>query len=193
MRLSPPEFRAMNNPVRRLSQRRIEFPQFKALGLDATDKDVLEVGCGSGYGAVLLSTQGPRSYHGIDLMSEQIALTEQWGLPSASFSVMDASRLDAFATESFDVVVVFGILHHMPRWREALAEAHRVLRPAGQLFVEEPDMRAIQVWDRMLHWGHSPEAAFSLQELEEEIERVGFAIGASRRFRWVGWYRADRR
>ena len=79
MRLSPREFRAMNNPVRRLAQRRIEFPQFKALGLDAADKDVLEVGCGSSYGAVLLSAQEPRSCHGIDLMSEQIALT---GRPS---------------------------------------------------------------------------------------------------------------
>ena len=192
MRLSPREFRAMNNPVRRLVQRRIEFPQFQALGLDAADKDVLEVGCGSGYGAVLLSTQGPHSYHGIDLMSEQIALTERWALPSASFSVMDASRLDAFAAESFDLAVVFGILHHIPRWRETLAEAHRVLRPTGQLFIEEPDMRAIRVWDRVLHWGHPHEAAFSLEHLEEELERLGFAIGASRRFRWFGWYRADR-
>jgi ubiquinone/menaquinone biosynthesis C-methylase UbiE len=183
----------MNNPVRRLIQRRIELPQFEALGLDAAGKDVLEVGCGSGYGAVLLSTQGPRSYHGIDLMSEQIALTEGWALPTASFSVMDASRLDAFATESFDLAVVFGILHHIPRWREALAEAHRVLRPTGQLFIEEPDMRAIRVWDRVLHWGHPQEAAFSREHVEEELERLGFTIGASRRLPWFGWYRADRR
>jgi SAM-dependent methyltransferase len=193
MQLSPREFRAMNNPLRRLAQRHIEFPQFEALGLDTANKDVLEVGCGSGYGAVLLSAQGPRSYHGIDLMPEQIALTGRWGLPATRFSVMDASRLDAFATASFDLAVVFGILHHIPRWREALGEAHRVLRPGGQLFIEEPDMRAIRVWDRVLHWGHPQEAAFSLEHLEEQLERLGFAIGASRRFRWFGWYRADRR
>ena len=50
MRLTDREFRGMNNAVRRFFQRRLEFPVFRWLGLTAQDQDVLEIGCGSGYG-----------------------------------------------------------------------------------------------------------------------------------------------
>jgi ubiquinone/menaquinone biosynthesis C-methylase UbiE len=44
----------------------------------------------------------------------------------------DARRLP-FATKSLDVAVMVSMLHLVPRWREALAEAKRVLRPGGML------------------------------------------------------------
>ena len=46
MRLADSEFRAMNNPIRRFLQRRVEFPMFCRMGLSAAGKDVLEIGSG---------------------------------------------------------------------------------------------------------------------------------------------------
>ena len=46
MKLSQREFDAMNNPIRRWLQRMIEYPNFKRMGLQTTDLDVLEIGCG---------------------------------------------------------------------------------------------------------------------------------------------------
>ena len=192
MRLSLQEFRAMNNPFRRLLQKHIEYPRFLSMGLDTHDKDVLEIGCGSGYGAVLLNRQNPRSYYGIDLMPEQIALTSHWGVPKAQFSVMDATQLEPFQEESFDVVVIFGILHHIPRWRDVLAEVHRVLRRGGQLFIEEPDISMLRVWERIFRWGHDAEAAFSFAQLEQEMSKVGFSVVSRWSLRWFGWFRADK-
>jgi hypothetical protein len=60
MRLSSQEFKAMNNTVRRFVQRTVEFPIFNSLGLTGEHWDILEIGCGSGYGAVLLSTLHPK-------------------------------------------------------------------------------------------------------------------------------------
>ena len=142
MRLSDREFRAMNNPVRRFFQRRIEFPTFRRMGLEAGGKDVLEIGCGSGYGAVLLSRQKPRSYVGIDLMPEQIELARRVELADAAFETMDATDLSVFADSSKDLVVIFGILHHIPRWSQVVQECRRVLR-AGELPIRLSDAAAV--------------------------------------------------
>jgi len=167
----------MNNPVRRFFQRRIEFPVFKRLGLREEGLDILEIGCGSGYGAVLLGRLEPRSYLGIDIMPEQIELARtQWDLPGAEFLVMDAADMNAFDAESRDAVVIFDILHHIPRWRDVIRECHRVLRPGGKMYLEEPAGTAVRLWDMVFKWNHPKEAMFSLRDLEEHLREVGFTI-----------------
>ncbi len=180
MRLTDSEFRGMNTGIRRFFQRRLEYPVFRWLGLDGKNRDILEVGCGSGYGAVLLMQLEPRSYLGIDLMPEMIALAKQRNLPRSEFLVMDAADLSPIADASKDVVVIFGILHHIPAWREVVRECCRVLRPGGMLFVEEPMARTILVWDAVFHWNHPREALFSRTELESHLASIGFSLHGRR-------------
>jgi SAM-dependent methyltransferase len=68
------------------------------------------------------------------------------------------------------------ILHHIPQWRDVIRECHRVLRAGGRLFLEEPDGAAIRLWDKVFHWNHPREAAFSQNELEEHLKASGFVI-----------------
>jgi len=167
----------MNNPLRRFFQRRLEFPVFKWLGLKEENQDVLEIGCGSGYGAVLLSRRNPKSYVGIDLMPEMIDLAKkQPGLENAEFLVMDAGDMSPFPNESKDIVVIFDILHHIPKWREVIGECHRVLRAGGKMFLEEPSATAVRLWDSVFHWNHPEEALFSRRELEAHLSEVGLAV-----------------
>ena len=107
MKLSDIEFKAMNNPLRRFIQKHLEFRNFRSLGLVDKNMNILEIGCGSGYGAVLLSTLQPKSYIGIDLMPEQISLTGQWRLPGYEFKTMDASDMRDIASQSRDIIVIF--------------------------------------------------------------------------------------
>jgi len=162
--------------MRRLLQRRIEFPVFRWLGLNGEGLDILEVGCGSGYGAVLLSRLKPKSYVGIDLMPEMIALAQQRNISNAEFIVMDAAQITPILDASKDMVVIFDILHHIPKWREVLAECYRVLRPGGKLFLEEPSRTAVGVWDFFFDWGHPKDAMFAWRELEARLNEVGFTV-----------------
>jgi SAM-dependent methyltransferase len=177
MRLTDREFWGMNNAVRRLFQRRLEYPVFRWLGLTDESQDILEIGCGSGYGAVLLSRLRPRSYIGIDLMPEMVELAKrQPNLPNAEFRVMDAADLSSIPDASKDTVVIFGILHHIPKWREVLRECHRVLRGEGRVFLEEPNGAAVKLWDSIFHWGHPEEGQFSWRDFEDHLTQIDFAI-----------------
>ncbi len=176
-RLCDAELRAVNGSLRRFLQRRIEFPIFRWLGLNRPDLDILEVGCGSGYGAVLLSRLQPKSYVGLDLMPEMIDLAlKRTDVPHADFRLMDAADMRQIADASKDAVVIFNILHHIPRWREVLSECGRVLRPGGAIFLEEPSAAATRVWDSFVKWGHPKDAMFTWQELEARLHDVGFTI-----------------
>jgi len=74
MKLSDTEFRAMNTWWRRWGHQHFELPLFQHLGLDVKDKEVLEIGCGNGYGGYLLNQLQPKSYVGLDVMEEQIEI-----------------------------------------------------------------------------------------------------------------------
>jgi ubiquinone/menaquinone biosynthesis C-methylase UbiE len=163
----------MNNPGRQALQRWVEFPLFKRLGLNVCGRDVLEVGCGSGFGAWLLLSQKPASYAGLDFMPEQIELARK-RLPDQNFFVGDAASMKEIPDASKDVVVIFGVLHHIPNWKEAVDECRRVLRPGGEIFVEEPDRALVDWAERIWDLGHP--IKFSLKEFEAYLNQAGFKM-----------------
>ena len=190
-RLSERELKAMNTGFRRWLQRVYEFPTFKAFDVPVQGLDVLEIGCGTGYGAQFLLGLGPKSYVGIDLMPEQIALARKRELPAAEFHLQDATDLSRFGDASKDAIIIFGVLHHIPTWRLVIREAARVLRPGGWLYVEEPDGAFLLAWERVFHWGH-PDEMLTLRELRGELATKGFAIRRKRHLFGFGIYAAQK-
>lgn len=174
MKLSDIEFRAMNTWWRKWGHRYFELPMFQRMGLDVTDKDVLEIGCGNGYGGYLLNQLKPRSYIGLDVMEEQIEIAKR-NHPQLEFLVQDAADLSRFAKASRDVVVIFGVLHHIPEWRRVIDEISRVLKPGGDLFLEEPRGLDVRFFDLFFRWGH-PDTDFGLKALERHLRSRGFTI-----------------
>jgi cyclopropane fatty-acyl-phospholipid synthase-like methyltransferase len=157
--------------------------------------DVLELGCGSGPAAAVLSAG--RRYVGVDLSRVQLSIARR-RVPHATFVRGDFTSMD-FRSASFDGVVAFYVFMHVPR--EELAptfeRAFGWLRPGGRLMltlsagdnedVIEPDWLGVP----MFFAGFTPETnerllretGFHLEisEVREEVEaRYGLA-----RFHWV--------
>lgn len=172
MKLSDVEFRAMQSLWRKWGQTYFELPLFRYLGLNVKDKDVLEIGCGNGYGGYLLNQLGPKSYIGLDLMEEQVEIARR-KYSQYTYIVQDATDLSQFADASKDVVIIFGVLHHIPEWRKVLDEIARVLKPNGQLFLEEPRGVDVKFFDFLFRWGH-PDSDFGLKFVEEHLKSRGF-------------------
>lgn len=121
---------------------------------------------------------GPQKYVGIDLDSRMIKRARQkgQGLENAKFLQEDASSL-AFDNESFDLVVDFGIIHHIPNWQNALAEVHRTLKTNGEFLFEELSLEA---WEtgigrplrKILE--HPYDQMFRRQEFVDQLKNLGF-------------------
>lgn len=100
----------------------------------AAGKRVLEVGVGMGADLLRWVRAGARAV-GVDLTQRATTLTrerlDRAGL-AAGVAVADAECLP-FGDGAFDVVWSWGVLHHSPDPRRAVAEARRVLAPGGRL------------------------------------------------------------
>ena len=107
--------------------------------------------------------------------------------------VGDATSIDA-EDESYDAVFDFGIIHHVPCWRDALAEIYRVLVPGGRLYAEEMLARFIHhpVWRNLLD--HPMEDRFDAPTFARGLDEAGFAIHAQRELLGqAAWFVADKR
>ncbi len=192
-RLSREEFQAMNSLPRRLLQKHYELPRLERMGVRFNGKDVLEIGCGSGYGAILILRDKPRSYIGIDVMEEQIALARKRGIRNAEFRIEDAENMQSIEDASKDLIVIFGALHHMPEWRVVLSECHRVLRSGGEMYLEEPAGKMLELFDGLWpHWYHPKDGRFSLQELTKSLTNTCFRVIKISSFFGFGFYKAQR-
>ena len=180
MLLNSIEYWAMNNPIRGLIQKRLEAPRLKRLCNGRSDR-ILEIGCGQGVGArIICDLFSPQEYVGIDLDPKMVerARKKEHGLKNARFLQGDAAQLP-FMDSTFDLVIDFGIIHHIPNWRKALAELHRILRTNGEVFFEE---LSVETWERGIGkplkklLEHPYEEMFRLQDFVGELERLGFEV-----------------
>lgn len=125
-----------------------------ATTVELADRDVLDVGCGAGGLVRFMRSRGARvtgAECGAEMRRRAIAAD-----PDHADSYVDApGEALPFDDASFDVVVFSYSLHHVPidDIPTALAEAHRVVRPGGTVYVVEPavetpdDMVAVPVVD----------------------------------------------
>jgi ubiquinone/menaquinone biosynthesis C-methylase UbiE len=93
--------------------------------------EVLEVGCGTGLILEKLAGYAKRA-EGVDLSPGMLALARERGL-----SVREGSATELpFDDDSFDAVVSFKVLAHVPEIERALSEMARVCRPGGHVIAE---------------------------------------------------------
>ena len=109
--------------------------EFAASG---SGQKVLDVGCGFGYGSHLLYRAG-KNVTSIDRSAEAISYAKDH-YPGPKYLVGNAVPLE-FSNDSFDSVVSFEVMEHLAEPERLIAEAYRVLKPNGTLFVSTPNPR----------------------------------------------------
>jgi ubiquinone/menaquinone biosynthesis C-methylase UbiE len=142
----------------------------------------IDLGCGTG-----AFTRRLHAFHlqltGIDISSRCIGLAKQKAI-SETYAVGELTNLD-FETQSADIVVYSGVLHHISQRGErlrALQEGFRILRPNGRLFAYDPNKASPSMW--LYRSPQSPfysqvgktenEVLLSRQETLEELSSSGF-------------------
>lgn len=115
--------------------RRHEVVYLRLAGLVAA-KDVLEAGCGEGYGAHLLASHA-NSLHALDYDEYATGHVRAAypGVPVLRGNLVQLPYADA----SFDVVVSLQTIEHLWNQGAFIAECLRVLRPGGTIVVSTPN------------------------------------------------------
>jgi len=115
--------------------RRHEVVYLRLTGM-VKDKDVLEAGCGEGYGAHLLSGHA-KSLHALDY-DEYAAGHVRTTYPDVPVLRGNLVQLP-YADTSFDVVVSLQTIEHLWDQEAFMAECLRVLRPDGTIVISTPN------------------------------------------------------
>lgn len=98
---------------------------------------ILDVGCGVGYGAALLSRHGRRII-GVDLAPEALAVaTARYSLDGVAFLQANGEQLP-FRDGVFDGVTCFETIEHLRNPELHLAETARILKPDGVYIISTP-------------------------------------------------------
>ncbi len=136
---------------------------------------LLEIGCGEGGNLHHLATRAAGVLRvGVDFSPAKAAFARQ--ATGAQIAVADAGQLP-FADQSFDVLLIRDLLHHLPDRHRALSEAHRVLKPGGRLTLIEPNRRApLVLLQAALVPAERGLLASTVEHLRGELADAGFVI-----------------
>ncbi len=180
MKLNKLEFLAMNNPIRALIQEKYEIKILRVMTSIKDPQIALEIGCGNGNGTKLIKKYfSPRKIIGIDLDEKMIKIAANRNFDeSISYKVMDASKLD-FPDKYFDSIFDFGIIHHIPNWKDSLKEIKRVLKPGSELVLEDLSIASFskgigKLW-RILS-DHPYQFMYTPKQFTDFLNEIGFTI-----------------
>ena len=180
MKLNKIEFALMNNPIRAFIQKKHEIRVLRRMTPITNIGIALEIGCGNGYGTKLIKAYFcPSRIVAIDLDEKMIQLARRKNKDSSiQYHVMDASTL-SFTDRTFDAIFDFGIIHHIPNWKDCISEMHRVLKVNGEVILEEISIDTFstlpgRIWKPLLD--HPYNEMFTTAEFLESIAAAGFAL-----------------
>jgi SAM-dependent methyltransferase len=104
----------------------------------ARDRQVLDAGCGEGFGTVLLA-ETARRVTGIDYSSEAVAAAgAAYKRPNLEFRQLDVYKLPGLDLR-FDLITNFQVIEHLPDPAKFLTAVGSALKPNGVLMLTTPN------------------------------------------------------
>lgn len=106
----------------------------------ARGKRILDVACGSGYGAKMLAEAGAINVKAVDINKETIASAQQnYNHKNLEFICDSAESLATIPNGSIDLIVSFETIEHLTNYQEYLKNLKRVLTPGGLALISTPN------------------------------------------------------
>ena len=146
--------------------------------LDLKDARVLELGCGAAEKTRQIASGGADEVVAAEVDATQHAKNLQADVPAnVVFKAYGAEHIEE-EDASFDAVVMFKSLHHVPvqDMQRAMAEIARVLKPGGRAYISEPVFEGD--FNEVIRLFHDEEAVRSaaFEAVCESVEQGVFAL-----------------
>ena len=147
------------------------------------DRDILDVGCGTGRWLAHLSRSVPRSLHGVDLSPKMLCEAAAKHVPNAQLSIASCTELPA-PDASVDVLLASFVLSYVDDLRLVAKEFARVARPGCDLLLSDmhPKTATRLHWKRSFHKGGDefqlPAAHKKIPDILAAFMEAGFVARA---------------
>lgn len=134
----------------------------------AQNKNILEVGCNTGYGTQLLG-KVCRKITGVDLSTTALGVaTQKYAGDNVDYLQIDGQTLP-FVDDSFNLIISFQVIEHISNYDPYLAEIKRVLAPDGVVIFTTPNA-LIRLDPGMKPWNEFHVKEFNFNELRQLLE-----------------------
>lgn len=118
---------------------REHLARYKFAAAFVTDKIVLDVACGAGYGSYLLASAGAKKCIGIDISEEAVSFAKtNFHADNLEYQVGSATELSAL-TSPVDRVISFETIEHLDHSSLFLGQIANCLRPEGIAIISTPN------------------------------------------------------
>lgn len=158
----------------------------RVIRLVGRDKDVLELGCASGYMARVLSERQGCRVTGVESNARAAEKARQFCARVLESDLEDSEALRALEGQVFDVVVCADVLEHVRQPVELLGSLHRVLSEKGFVVASIPNIAHVSVIVELIRGrfeyrdegllDHTHVRFFTLESVYDCFERAGYEI-----------------
>lgn len=136
----------------------------------AAGRDVLDVGCNTGYGTMRFTTVARRVV-GVDVSPRAIEAAQHRAEAGRPEFVLGGGLDLPVPDHAFDLVTSFQVLEHVPDPIAFLRELARVTRPGGQIILATPNA-ATRLYPGMTPWNRFHVREYLAEELRELLTGV---------------------
>jgi ubiquinone/menaquinone biosynthesis C-methylase UbiE len=156
---------------------------FKYIDIGDENKNlmILDAGCGTGIFTGLLLKRYSDVY-GIDIHKRSITMCVN-NISKGKFFVSDLEQIGVMDGQ-FDVITMFGVLHHFKEHDKLISEIYRILKPHGKLIAFEKNMNNPLIW--LYRNSKSPfyskdgetenESPIRYHDIKEKLELYNFSV-----------------
>ncbi len=138
---------------------------------DCKDKKVLEIGCGGGLDSIEYAKNGAQVW-ATDFTDEAVEFTTN-RVKKLNFDNIRVEKVDvrniSYKDNSFDIVHVYGILHHIIEVNDAVKEILRVLKPGGSMYAMFYNKNSLLYYHSIMYLRGVVEGEFEKGLTEEDL------------------------
>lgn len=144
---------------------------------DILNRDILDIGCRFGWCEVAFLKRDPKTMTGIEVSEDDLeTVRENVRDERVTLAVSGATKLP-FADRSFDTVVSWEVLEHIPvgTEHEMFSEVNRVLRPGGSFYFSTPNA---SFFSNLLDpaWLIAGHRHYSASRLTAYVDKAGLTV-----------------
>lgn len=153
--------------LEKIFHRQRERSTIKYINKYSSNSKILDVGCGTG----LITRHLRGNVTGLDINQWNLDQAKKYS-PNAKFIVSDCENMNAFPSNTIDLVVFTETLEHLPTPKKALQEIKRILKVGGKAVITVPSNSLVWKFRKYLTTTHLHNEPFHRNYSKNNLEKM---------------------